>query len=58
MRYSFLLFTTGMTPYEVGEKFVAWTKKKIRHHLNQEKREVYFEEREIWWAALGKKYWI
>ncbi len=43
-----------MTPQEVAEKFVSWTKKKIRHDLNQEKRQVYFEEREIWWAALGK----
>jgi len=33
------------------EKFVQWTKIKIRIHM--EEKRVYFCEREIWWASLG-----
>jgi mRNA interferase MazF len=32
--------------------FVAWTKLKIRIHISPE-RELFFHEREIWWASLG-----
>lgn len=36
---------------EVAEKFIAWTKLKIRvHHLQ---KSPYFYEREIWWCHLG-----
>lgn len=38
----------------IVQQFIDWTKKKIRHHLDEEKRELYFREKEIWWAALGK----
>ncbi|MFA5248091.1 MAG: type II toxin-antitoxin system PemK/MazF family toxin [Patescibacteria group bacterium] len=34
------------------EKMVEWTKLKIRIHSN-EKRIIYFNEREIWWASVG-----
>jgi mRNA interferase MazF len=34
------------------EKMVEWTKLKIRIHSN-EKRVIYFNEREIWWASVG-----
>jgi len=37
----------------IVQQFVEWTKKKIRHHSETEKR-IYFREKEIWWAALGK----
>ncbi len=38
---------------EMAQKFVDWTKKKVRHHVGQEP-EKYFREKEIWWAAMGK----
>ncbi|MFW0862376.1 MAG: type II toxin-antitoxin system PemK/MazF family toxin [Candidatus Komeilibacteria bacterium] len=33
-------------------KFIEWTKLKIRIHIADE-REVFFREKEIWWASLG-----
>ena len=38
---------------EVAEQFIDWTKKKIRHHIKEEK-DLYFREKEVWQAALGK----
>ena len=38
---------------ETAQQFVEWTKRKIRHHAENEKN-VYFREKEVWWAALGK----
>lgn len=38
---------------EVVQKFIDWTKKKVRHHINDDV-EKYFREKEIWWAAMGK----
>lgn len=32
--------------------FIEWTKLKIRIHISPE-RELFFHEREIWWASLG-----
>jgi len=32
--------------------FIEWTKLKIRIHISPEK-ELFFHEREIWWASLG-----
>lgn len=39
-----------------AERFVTWTKRKILHHFNEieVRKEKYFREKEIWWAALGK----
>lgn len=39
---------------EVVEKFINWSKKKIRHHINEDNREIYFREKEVWWVAFGK----
>ncbi len=41
---------------DVANKFIAWTKLKIRiHHKDQAEIEVlYFREKEIWWTHLGK----
>ena len=36
------------------QNFVDWTKKKIRHDINESKNKLYFREKEIWWTALGK----
>jgi len=33
------------------EKFIQWTKLKIRIHI--EEKNIYFREKEIWWARLG-----
>ena len=33
-------------------KFVEWTKLKIKIHVSEE-NQVYFREKEIWWASLG-----
>lgn len=33
------------------QRFIAWTKLKIRIHLLE--KETFFQEREIWWASLG-----
>jgi len=38
---------------EIAQQFIEWTKRKIRHHTEEEK-DVYFREKEVWWAALGK----
>jgi len=32
---------------EVAEQFIDWTKKKIRHHIKEEK-DLYFREKEVW----------
>lgn len=36
---------------ELINKFVNWTKLKIKIHLLD--KNIYFHEREIWWASLG-----
>lgn len=33
------------------ENFIRWTKLKIRIHIKD--KDVYFREKEIWWASLG-----
>ncbi len=38
---------------EYLEQFISWTKIKIRLFLKPNKHEIYFNEREIWWAHLG-----
>lgn len=38
---------------EVFERIIAWTKLKCRIQKDEPK-EVYFNEREIWWAHLGE----
>lgn len=45
--------TNVMILKDVAQQFVDWTKKKIHYHIEQE-RDIYFREKEIWWAALGK----
>lgn len=37
----------------IVEKFIAWTKLKIRIHTAIGHNAVYFREREIWWCSLG-----
>jgi len=41
---------------DIVKKFVVWTKLKIRlHHKADDKvKRLYFREKEIWWAHLGK----
>ena len=39
---------------ETLQKFVDWTKRKIKHHFEESEKLVYFYEREIWWAAMGQ----
>ncbi|MEI6378339.1 MAG: type II toxin-antitoxin system PemK/MazF family toxin [Candidatus Falkowbacteria bacterium] len=39
-------------PSEEAQKFVDWTKIKIRAHFSD--NEVYFYEKEIWWIHLGQ----
>ena len=34
-------------------RFVEWTKLKIKLHLSDKEKEVYFRKREIWWVSLG-----
>lgn len=34
------------------KKIVDWTKLKVRLHLSRD-HEVYFREKEVWWASLG-----
>jgi mRNA-degrading endonuclease toxin of MazEF toxin-antitoxin module len=41
-------------PYTVAQQFIDWAKKKIQHNIIPNNTEIYFEEREIWWVALGK----
>ncbi len=38
---------------EEAQKFVDWTKLKIKLHFKP-KEALYFKEREIWWASLGQ----
>ncbi|MBU0660954.1 type II toxin-antitoxin system PemK/MazF family toxin [Patescibacteria group bacterium] len=38
----------------IAESFIDWTKKKIRYHIKKKKRDIYFYEGQVWWAALGK----
>ena len=33
--------------------YIEWTKLKIRIHFSERESELYFKEREIWWASLG-----
>lgn len=33
--------------------FIEWTKIKIQLHFTVKEKELYFKEREIWWASLG-----
>lgn len=40
-----------MNNKEGVEKFIEWTKLKIRLHISL--HEIYFREGEIWWASLG-----
>lgn len=35
----------------LAQRFVAWTRLKIRIHLSE--KDVYFREGEMWWASLG-----
>ena len=35
-------------------QFIVWTKRKIYHHFFVESKEIFFREREVWWATLGK----
>jgi mRNA-degrading endonuclease toxin of MazEF toxin-antitoxin module len=37
---------------EILEKIIEWTKLKCRIQASAEK-EVYFREREVWWASIG-----
>ena len=39
---------------EIANHFLDWTKKKIRHHVDESKNKLYFRKREVWWTALGK----
>lgn len=34
--------------------FGTWTKRKVRHHIDTTKDNLYFYEGQVWWAALGK----
>lgn len=36
---------------KIINKFISWTKLKVRIHFSE--REIYFHEKEIWWASLG-----
>lgn len=38
---------------EILQRIIVWTKLKCRIQLSKQK-EVYFSEREIWWAHLGE----
>ena len=43
------------TKAETLQKFFGWTKRKIAHHFAETNgKEIFFREKEIWWAALGK----
>ena len=35
-------------------EFIKWTNNKFTHHININRTNLYFKEKEIWWAALGK----
>jgi len=37
---------------EVAEKFVSWTKLKIKIHISE--RRFYPREKQIWWVSLGQ----
>ena len=40
---------------KILQLFVSWTKLKVRIHLNDiKKQELYFYERQVWWASLGQ----
>lgn len=40
---------------EIIKQFFDWTKRKIFHHLNEvSEKQVFYREKEIWWAALGQ----
>ena len=42
-----------MTEDSILIRFVQWTKLKIKLHLSNKEKELYFREGEIWWASLG-----
>jgi hypothetical protein len=40
---------------KILQLFVSWTELKVRIHLNDiKKQELYFYERQVWWASLGQ----
>jgi len=39
---------------KIKHDFINWTKIKVRHHVIDYRKEVYFREKEVWWTALGK----
>lgn len=39
---------------EIANKFINWSKRKIRHHIDEDNRLIYFREKEVWWVAFGK----
>lgn len=39
---------------ELFADFLQWTNKKVAHHCDVQKKEIYFREGQIWWVALGK----
>lgn len=43
-----------MTTSQTLQQFVDWTKKKIRHHINEDSSETFFHEGQVWWMAFGK----
>jgi mRNA interferase MazF len=38
---------------EIIKNIVKWIKLKIRIHLSDKEKNLYFQEREVWWASLG-----
>ena len=42
-----------MTDDSILVRFVEWTKLKIKLHLSNKEKEIYFRKREVWWASLG-----
>ncbi len=34
--------------------FADWTKLKIRIHVSESEKEVYFKEGQVWWASVGQ----
>lgn len=44
-----------LVPKNILQQFIDWTKRKIRHHFEEpDDKSIFFREKEIWWAALGK----
>lgn len=38
----------------ISNVFLAWTTLKINRHLKKNNKNIFFREKEVWWAALGK----